>query len=497
MVITDKLVKQITETKYLSTENSYRYRAILRYFFEEYEKIRYWIYKEDIFGELKKNELFADYTIEQCVQDLDTLEKWGNIIAVQDTGKVTSIEAFKNRQFRYEITQTGIEIERLTVKLENLSIEGSSLEPSLLERFKVSLKQYKDIIDKDYKQVGAWWNSLYNDFKLLNENYKSYIKKIYNIKSDELIKIDRFIVFKDELIKYLREFVKGLLINISEIETILLQITAEDKQNLLNKVYEYEIKIPRIEAVENSQIYENIYSKWQILSDWFLNTPNSQSEATKLFEKTNSVIRKLTRYAVQISERLNSSINKKDEYKKICTMFLSCDTIDDANCLSAHVFGIESMKHIQTDEIRITDSINSSVFDEPPINVNINPRSKTIKEKIEHSAIKDKTEQKQKELQKTLEQRQKENELINQYIINGYLCFENLTNISAFVRQVFLKWLSNAIVDSSYSGRTETGENYTLINPHETEVCIINCEDGIFKMPKYKLKFGSDTSEKK
>lgn len=37
MEVTDKLTKQITEVKYLSVENTERYRPIIRYFFKQYE----------------------------------------------------------------------------------------------------------------------------------------------------------------------------------------------------------------------------------------------------------------------------------------------------------------------------------------------------------------------------------------------------------------------------------------------------------------------------
>ncbi len=45
MEIKEKLLKQISETKYLSVENTERYRPIMRLFFEKYEILEYWLYK--------------------------------------------------------------------------------------------------------------------------------------------------------------------------------------------------------------------------------------------------------------------------------------------------------------------------------------------------------------------------------------------------------------------------------------------------------------------
>ena len=49
MQITDKLMKPLTEVKYLNADNVSRYRCIMRIFFDNYEKLHYWLYQEDVF----------------------------------------------------------------------------------------------------------------------------------------------------------------------------------------------------------------------------------------------------------------------------------------------------------------------------------------------------------------------------------------------------------------------------------------------------------------
>lgn len=57
-----------------------------------------------------------------------------------DTRKVTTIEEFKNKKFRYQLSETAVEVERMVIRIENLLIEGSSLEPTLLERLRTALE---------------------------------------------------------------------------------------------------------------------------------------------------------------------------------------------------------------------------------------------------------------------------------------------------------------------------------------------------------------------
>ena len=73
MYVTDKLTKPLTEVKYLNADNVDRYRCIMRIFFDNYEKLKYWMYQEEVYDELKQDPCFADYKMEQCQQDLNAL----------------------------------------------------------------------------------------------------------------------------------------------------------------------------------------------------------------------------------------------------------------------------------------------------------------------------------------------------------------------------------------------------------------------------------------
>ena len=110
MKIEEKMKKPMMETKYLNVENTDRYRPIIRLFYLKYEKLKYWMYQEEIFEELKEDPYFKEYTLEQCQQDLSALVSWGNLITIQDTRKVTTIEEFKNKKFRYQLSETAVEV---------------------------------------------------------------------------------------------------------------------------------------------------------------------------------------------------------------------------------------------------------------------------------------------------------------------------------------------------------------------------------------------------
>ena len=50
--VSDKLLKPLTEVKYLNADNVSRYRCIMRIFYENNEKLNYWLYQEDVYEEM-------------------------------------------------------------------------------------------------------------------------------------------------------------------------------------------------------------------------------------------------------------------------------------------------------------------------------------------------------------------------------------------------------------------------------------------------------------
>ena len=495
MKITDKLMKPIKETTYLNTENSYRYRCIIRYFFEQYEKINYWLYKEEIYDELIKNEAFKDYTIEDCRYDFDMLTQWGNLESQQDTSNVVTLEEYKNRKFRYRLSEYSVEIERMTLRLENLSVESSSLEPKLLERIRNELLLVEEIREENHEEQALWWGRLSNDFKSLNQNYQSYLHSLNSLKAEEMMKTKQFLIFKDQLINYLTTFVSNLQINAVHIESCLRRISQEDIDVIFQGVLYHELQVPRFEPLDKEEFIENLQGIWNSIKRWFLTMDYELSETDRIMEMTNTIIQKITRYANNIIELHSMGANRKEEYKKVADMFAMCKTIEEAHLLSAHVFGVSQPMHLRGEFQRTTDSIGSGVYDEPAYQCEVVPRVRSFRERAQRNEIPDYRILKEEKRQKLLKERQEEMELVNSYIRDGKIEFSTLPQISGKVRSVFLRWISKAMENSEHTAKSEDGRNYRLILDKNKRTCKVQCDDGILKMPAYIIYFEEKVNE--
>ena len=291
------------EAKYLNVDNTDRYRPIIRLFYLNYEKLKYWIYQEEVYEELKEDPYFQEYTPEQCQQDLTALTAWGNLITTQDTRRVTTIEEFKNKKFRYQLSKATVEIERMVIRVENLFIESSSLEPTLLERVRMNLEKIPQMQNEEPEKIYSWWNNLGSDFIRLNQNYQDYMRELNSVKAEQMMKTQEFLIFKDRLIEYLRSFVKSLQINASAIEQYLKNTEEHQIIAILEKEAKYEVSIPQIDVeLTKEMILDKVTGRWQSLKEWFMATEDQQSEVVRVFDTTNEIIRKIRMNRISTTE---------------------------------------------------------------------------------------------------------------------------------------------------------------------------------------------------
>ena len=160
-----EVLKQIEEVKYLAQENTARYRAIMRFFFSKYEEAEYWLYKEEIYNAVK--ELIIDYQIEECERDLEFLVQNKSLTKLQDTKNINTLNDFKYQNFRYQMSDNAVVIERMTIELEEIEVKVAALEPRLFERMNHVIRQLVDIYDKDENKIYELWIDLNNDFKTI------------------------------------------------------------------------------------------------------------------------------------------------------------------------------------------------------------------------------------------------------------------------------------------------------------------------------------------
>ena len=485
-------LESIDETSYLSVPNAGIYRKIMRFFYREYEKMHFQLYKEDVFALLKEESEFADYTMNQLEADLDALVKWKNLTPIQDPGKVYTIQDYKNKQYRYTMSEYAVEIERLTVRLETLFMESANLSTNFFVRLEKSIEEAETMQGAGLKEVNEWWNLLQEDFKRLNQNYQDYLRDFYSGKAERLMKSVEFVLHKDKFITYLTDFVQELQRYSKRMEQALVRQMSVIENVVLEKVVQSELDIPHalLAPHENLEpnIRENVKGKWDSLKRWFLDAPGRDCESRKVLKITNDIIRSIIQNAALIVQLQNWGISRKDDYQKFLQMFLKCESLEDAHRMSAHVFGVQQIQHFKMNSPREGDRINCSIYEEDPTEFQIKPRIRTYHEKKDKRGFSDKSLEKMMQREVYLQSVKKQEETVMRYVKNKKIIFAEIEEpVSEMTKNIFLQWITMANMNSQKLGQTEFGQEYQLLQEEGT--CVLECEDGALTMPAYILEF--------
>ena len=484
MEVNEKLTKQITEVKYLCVENTERYRPIMRYFFKQYEKLEYWLYKEDVYNALKDS--ISEYTIELCEQDLLRLTEWGNLSNIQDTSNVKTVDEFKNRKYRYQLSEYSIEIERMVMRLETLKVETASLEPKLFEKLRLLLSKITGL--SDLQEINECYEDLNETFTKLNNNYKDFLKMFNEAKSEELMKSEQFLIYKDRVIEYLKNFISGFQINEIKIKKILSDFPSDFEDKLINNLITYRKMQPILEPNFDFDYLEEILrGKWQSIMKWFSNNKYEESETERLKRAINNIISKITKYVISIIEA-NNSVNRMEEYKHILYLFLNTNSLEEIEEYVPVIFGISKVKHFTNIDMESDFSLKPK--DAIPTFIELKSHSRLIKEKTTKTAVLDKTFEKEAQLKEILKQKERERELLKKYISNGYIIIKNLSTIEKFERRFILSLITKGI-HKDIVKNSEYGVSYKVEIMDDSEV-FLKSIDGILTMSNIKITFIGD-----
>lgn len=482
----------IEETSYLSVPNARVYRKIMRCFYREYEKMRFQLYKEDIFELVRQEEEFRDYTMQELEQDLAALVKWKNLTPIQDPGRVYTIADYKNKQYRYTMSEYAVEIERLTVRLENVFLESGNLSTNYFVRLEKSLEEAETMEQAGLKQVNEWWNLLQEDFRRLNQNYQDYLRDFYSGKADRLMKSVEFVLHKDKFIRYLNEFVQELQQHSRRIAQLLTRSMEGIEGCVLERVVQSELDIPHavveFRGSTEPNLRENVMGKWNSLKNWFLDSGQQECEAKRVLRITNEVIRNIIQNAALIVQMQNWGISRKEDYRKFLELFLKCEELEEAHRLSAHVFGIQRVEHFRTNAPRESDAVNDSVYQENPAEYLLKPHTRAYREKKDRTGFSDRSLEKMIQRQNYLRHAEQQKEIVMRYIRDQKIVFADITEeITENTRHIFLQWIGQAGLNSEHKGRTEYGQEYRLLRGEGN--CVLHCEDGDLTMPAYIMEF--------
>lgn len=487
--------KKVIEASYLTVDKAWSYRAILRYFYIQHERMREFLFPEEVYEHLMSLQGFGDYTEEQLHQDLDQLVRWNNLIARQETGRARTIEEFKKKRFRYQCTPYTVEFERMLQEMEKGGESfGGSLEKKEFERLYQALFKVEKIVGKNTPlpspdECAQIWNDVFTYFRSITKNTSDYIAHINSEEAEERMQTEAFLVFKDQFTTYLRDFIIELQQTALKIQQLLKAIDLQTLNPLIEQVIVHQQQVPRFEDIprDEKELIQAEQDKWNSLYIWFLGNEHGESELDMLQIRTNEQIRRITRVVQRLGERHHYFRSRKKDYLHLAKWFDSFADVKEAHKLSAVVFGVFHTRHLFSDHVP-TDDIYTSIWEEKPMEYETNPRIRNYREKTRPGAIISQQKQKEEAKREHLQNKQIEQQTLEKYMQGNEIHLDQLPVVEPYVRKMLLSWIGKAMMRKDRTFQTEHGRVVKVIMSSDERITL-RAADGDMEMPKVTFKF--------
>lgn len=486
-------VKPVPELKYVNAENVARYRLIMRTFYENHQRLKYWLRPQDVYEQVKTMGLLGEYTEEQCQSDLEQLREWKNLTAAHDGGRAMSIEEYLKRRFRYQMTPYAVEIERMLQSLENITGYGGSLEPRQMEKLAAFVLRARDAAGRFAPDEALnLWHDIQDAFRQLHESSSDYLASLSAAQAEELMLTEKFLEFKDLLSDRLRNFVLGLQRYGSQLEGLFRDTPNEVWSTFLDAVVNDEVRLPVLDSpVPTEERRARHETEWAVIGQWFVGTDRDISDVQQLERATKDAISRIVRYALAIQEKFRVGVSRKRELDVLGQWFFRLHDegdADKAHELGALTFGLYGTRHLQGDGEASSDSANLSLWDEEPIYRALRSRSRARTRRSETQFVKSTRAQQEAAAAVILAEKAREAQLIEGWLALGSFAMSELPPLPAAQRPLLLSWLSRCLSNQSRKSRTPDGLEVELTPPATDARATLHFSDGDLDLPDFRMQ---------
>ncbi|OIN67633.1 TIGR02677 family protein [Exiguobacterium sp. KRL4] len=479
-------MERISEATYLTVDKSPHYRKILRFFYVQHEHLLEFLVPEMILESLRMDELFFEYDLERLHTDLSQLVKWGNLTAQQETGRVRTIEEFKKRRFRYQITPFTVEFERMLIQFEEKGDYFSgSLEKTQFQRFRHVLEQIQKLENLSNEDCSQLWDDLIMYFKAIKQNTSDYFGYLRSEQTVEQMQSEAFLIYKDRFTQYLSDFIITLQRTSASIQFLFEEISEDYLIKYLQRVEAHQSKKMIGESVEDGSA--ELLMTFMNVKRWFIGKDGEISQYDLIQQQTNEAIRRMTRIVQRFGERHQSRRSRQADYMYVANWFLSKDTLAEAHQLSAVLFGIRETRHLHADSIA-TDQLYADLWNEPPAVHERVPLVRDYRERTRANTAIDYTQEKERVRAEHLARQIHQQEVIHRHLDQDTIHLSELDEVEPFVRKIFLTWIAKAMMQENRTIKTAYGD-VIRVEIDENKQIDLTSTDGTLRMPDMRIHF--------
>ncbi len=285
-------------------------------------------------------------TQDQVDSALDSLDKWDNLRADPDTGRVTTVEDFYRARYLYQLSREGEAAERALEVFEQEVGRRGELQAVALEDIRVRLHALSALEGQPDPAVAH--NLLLEIMSRLDSlaaNASAFIGGLQRTIDLQDIEEEAFLAYKDRLIAYLERFVSELVVKSFDIADKIQKLDQVEALLRLAAEREAADAAPDEEDPVGLKLAE-WRNRWSGLRSWFVGDRARPCQADLLRTRARQAIPDLLATISVLQERRAGRSDRSADFRALARWFAECLTEADAHRLWRAAFGLASARHL-------------------------------------------------------------------------------------------------------------------------------------------------------
>lgn len=341
---------------YLSTPNAPIYRRVMRALMAEKERFTVHVRPEQVWAALRVDG--GGPVEEQAVSEaLERLAdpNWGNVLAFPDSSRVTALEDFYRRRMLYQMSRPGEAAERALAQYDAALGTRGSLQSVALEDIVVLLTHLRDTVAEHHAGVPGdparthqALRGLRERFAELAENAVAFMGSIQRTIDLHDADVEAFLAYKEQLIEYLERFIHDLLTRGAAIAELLDSIPEDCVEFLATTAAEREAAdaAPGEAETAVAAAREVWRRQWSGLTDWFVSSPDRDSEAKLLRSRARAAIPALLAVVRSLHDKAGGRTDRTHDFLTLARWFAALPEDGDRHRLWRSAFGLAPVRHL-------------------------------------------------------------------------------------------------------------------------------------------------------
>jgi uncharacterized protein (TIGR02677 family) len=363
---------------YLTAENAWLYRAIMRSFTEARERFVLHLRPADVARALRERGVDVEpaAAVDAALQKLC---EWGNLQAHPDTADVATVQEFYRPRFLYQLTSSGEAAERaVSAYFEALTRQGE-LQAAALGDIRTLLESVARMLKEpslDDSAVHLVLTNLRTRFEELTSQAQAFMGSLQRSIDLHGAEVETFVAYKQRLLEYLERFVGQLVVATADIAGLLGNIDPAAARTLAESAARRELT-DALDGSEASLLATARQWEGRIegLRGWFIGRPGAPSQAEELRARARAAIPALLAAIASLHDRRLARSDRTADLRVLARWFAEAETDADAHRLWRAAFALAPARHlfVGADALAEREALpvpaGTSWFDAPPLRI--------------------------------------------------------------------------------------------------------------------------------